>query len=71
MTTEQQLAKAAIESSFKADVGKLFVNLIDALATEGASAAVVEQATAAFRRGYAQSTLAFQKASEVIDEQGG
>lgn len=66
MTTEQQLATAAVESGFKADVGRLFTNLITALATEETTVAAVEQATAAFRRGYAQSRLAFERASTVI-----
>lgn len=68
MTSEQQLAKAAIESSFRSDVGRLFGILITALATDGTSAAAVDQATAAFRRGYAQAKLAFEKASAVIAE---
>jgi hypothetical protein len=68
MTTEQQLARAAIESSFKADVGRLFERLVTALATAGPSAEAAEQATAAFRRGYAQSRLAFEKAIEIIGE---
>jgi hypothetical protein len=68
MSTEQQLAQSAIESSFKSDVGRLFANLITALASAETSAAVVDQATAAFRRGYAQSKLAFEKASAVIGE---
>jgi hypothetical protein len=70
MTTEQQLAKAAIESSFKADVGRLFANLVTALAAEGTSAEAVEKATAAFRRGYGQSCLAFEKAMQISGEQG-
>ncbi len=72
MTTEQQIeqqqARAAIESSFKADVGRLFTNLIAALATEATTAAAVDQAGTAFRRGYAQSRLAFEIASAVIAE---
>ena len=70
MTTEQQLATDAIASNFKADVGRLFTNLITALAMEGTAAATVEQATAAFRRGYAQSKLAFERANAVVCEQG-
>jgi hypothetical protein len=70
MTTEQPLARAAIESGFKADVGRLFANLITALATAETTPAAADQATAAFRRGYAQSRLAFERASAVIDEGG-
>ena len=72
MTTEQQieqqLAQAAISSSFKTDVGRLFTNLITALATEETTAAAVDQARTAFRRGYAQSRLAFEIASAAIVE---
>lgn len=68
MTTEQELATAAIESSFKADVSRLFANLVTALATEGTTTELAEAATAAFRRGYAQSTLAYARAIAVIGE---
>jgi hypothetical protein len=66
MTTQQQLAVAAIESSFKSDVGQLFTHLVTALATAGTSTQAVDQAVAAFRRGYDQSSTAFAKAAEVI-----
>ncbi|MBN2451302.1 MAG: hypothetical protein JXR77_12995 [Lentisphaeria bacterium] len=68
MAAEQDLARAAVESAFRSDVTRLFGNLILALAVQGGSPEAVEQARAAFERGYRQSIQALRAARKVIEE---
>ena len=68
MVDPRDVALAAVRSSFRSDVYRLFTRLVNNLAEAGEEEEAVQRAQRAFRRGFEQSTQAFETACATIDE---